>query len=182
MSQEFACPRCSVRYDSEHDLDLHLLCVHKCTYPGCQMLLKDRDELPSHLREVHGVEERWGVEIEIPEPGFHPLSEPPAPPQAPSRIEDLYKWLWKICLLMAEARRPEIALDHIQQELAPQAAFVKQHFNRISQAIQLSRYTRLKTPEAKASYLVVVLAHRQYKPAYALQRTKPGDVLALVRD
>jgi predicted Zn finger-like uncharacterized protein len=162
------CPHCEAWYAVEADLAAHLELVHRC--PKCGLLLTDENAVEAHLAEVHGmgqfmdaIEPELAMLEEI--PGWKPREIP-----VPTDQEELHKWLLPICELIAQANKPEHALDKAPPELTDRVDYVRQHFDRVAGTLKLVRYKRLKDPARKAEYLVIALAHLGLSPSYALQR------------
>lgn len=84
--------------------------------------------------------------------------------------KELYQWLYPLCLRIAKAETPEEGLTALPKRLGLRGKFILRQVDRLRQTLKLSRYRRLKGPEAKARFLAKVFANPARAPSYAEQR------------
>jgi hypothetical protein len=178
MSRVTICPYCSVALFDPKVLEPHIELEHQC--PLCPMRLRGQVERHAHIRIVHGKTEGvrepvYEEEVFAPPPyedienWQSPLESIEVPRDAQTRAE----WLYPFCLSIAEVNHPELAWESVPESLRDQARYVELHFTSVVGALELARYQRLKTTEARAHFLARALTMPEHKASYAEQKVAP---------
>jgi hypothetical protein len=90
-------------------------------------------------------------------------------PQSP---EDLFRWVYPLCLRMNQCPYFEEALFSPPPELTFQVLYVEAHFRVITETVSTARFKRLKGYEARAKCLAKALALPDSAPGYAEQQLR----------
>jgi hypothetical protein len=162
------CPVCKAEYEERTDLDLHVLCMHKCDH--CGLLFDDDRSRDAHVERVHGLSFERPLMIDFGPykiPGWSPIQ-----PVAPKGEAALCQWLFPFCLWLMQRECSVLVISHVPPDLADHSAYFEAHFEIVRKALENVRYRRLTSADAKAKYLARALALPDHGPAYANQKLR----------
>jgi len=178
MSRVTICPFCSVALFYPEVLAPHIELEHQC--PLCPMRLRGQVERHAHVRIIHGKTEGWREpvyeqDIFAPPPyeDIENWQSPLGKIEVPREVQTRAEWLYPFCLYIVEGNHPELAWESVPDSLRDQARYAELHFASVAGALELARYKRLKTREARAHLLARALAMPEHKASYAEHKVSP---------